>query len=201
MYELIILGFLMRKPTHGYVIAKIINDMIGPYAKFSSGRLYPLLAKLEADGLIVATETAPESGDRRQHPYAITEAGRVRFHALMLDTTSNPGDYQRIFWYKLPQLHTLAASERIYLFDHYLNFCQTHIFHLTGEMEELEHNALAWGYMNADELDGTLRAMDHMRNQWRLEFEHARDWRAREVARIETEATGDGGGAAMTAKT
>ena len=101
----------------------------------------------------------------------------------MLDTTSNPGDYQRIFWHKLPQLHTLPASERIYLLDHYLNFCQTHIFHLTGEMEELERDALPQGYMNADELDATLRAMDHMRNQWRLELEHARDWRAREVAK------------------
>ena len=185
MYELIILGFLMRKPTHGYVIAKIINDMIGPYAKFSSGRLYPLLAKLEADGLIVASEASPESGDRRQHPYAITEAGRHRFHALMLDTTSNPGDYQRIFWHKLAQLHTLPASERIYLLDHYLNFCQTHIFHLTGEMEELERDALPQGYMTAEELDATLRAMDHMRNQWRLELENAGAWRAREVAKGE----------------
>ena len=182
MYELIILGFLMRKPTHGYVIAKIINDMIGPYAKFSSGRLYPLLTKLEADGLIVASEAPLESGDRRQHPYAITEAGRHRFHALMLDTTSNPGDYQRIFWYKLPHLHTLPASERVYLLDHYLNFCQTHIFHLTGEMEELEREAVAHGYMTAEELDATLHAMDHMRNQWRLELENAKDWRAREVA-------------------
>ncbi len=188
MYELIILGFLMRKPTHGYVIAKVINDMIGPYAKFSSGRLYPLLAKLEADGLIVASDASAGSGDRRQHPYAITEAGRHRFHALMLDTTSNPGDYQRIFWHKLSHMHTLTASERIYLFDHYLNFCQTHIFHITGEMEELERQALAWGYMNAEELDGTLRAMDHMRDQWRLELDNARDWRAREAAKIAAEA-------------
>jgi DNA-binding PadR family transcriptional regulator len=184
MYELIILGFLMRKPTHGYIIAKIINDMIGPYAKFSSGRLYPLLTKLEADGLIVASEASPEGGDRRQHPYAITEAGRHRFHALMLDTSSNPGDYQRIFWHKLPHLHTLTASERLYLFDHYLNFCQTHIFHLTGEMEELEREALARGYMNAKELDVTLRAMRHARDQWRLELENAKDWRAREDAAL-----------------
>ena len=182
MYELIILGYLMRKPVHGYIIAKIINDMIGPYAKFSSGRLYPLLAKLEADGLIIATDPSSIEGDRRQHPYAITDAGRHRFHALMLDTTSNPGDYQRIFWHKLVHLNFLPASERIYVLDQYINFCQTHIFHMTGEMEDLERNALTLGYMNATQLDATLRAMRHSRNQWLLELENAKDWRAREDA-------------------
>ena len=53
MYELIILSLLMREPIHGYLIAKIINDMIGPIAKVSHGWLYPRLAKLEQEGLIV----------------------------------------------------------------------------------------------------------------------------------------------------
>ncbi len=37
LYELIILAQLMRQPAHGYLIAKIINDMIGPYAHVSNG--------------------------------------------------------------------------------------------------------------------------------------------------------------------
>jgi DNA-binding PadR family transcriptional regulator len=186
MYELIILSFLMRAPTHGYIIAKIINDMIGPYAKFSSGRLYPLLAKLQAEGLIVgASAPTAEPGDRRPHVYQITEAGRRRFHDLMMDTTSNPGDYSRIFWHKLTHLHTLAPTERLYLLDHYSTFCQTHIFHITSEMEDLEREALPKGWMGTEQLDATLRSMRHMRNQWRLELENAQDWRAREVAAME----------------
>jgi DNA-binding PadR family transcriptional regulator len=186
MYELIILSYLMRRPMHGYIIAKIINDMIGPYAKFSSGRLYPLLAKLQVEGLIVAADAAvAEPGDRGPHVYQITEAGRHRFHALMLDTTSNPGDYSRIFWYKLTNLHTLVPAERLYLLDHFINFCQTHIFHITSEMEDLEREALPKDYMSAEQLDATLRSMRHMRNHWRLELENARDWRARAVAAME----------------
>jgi hypothetical protein len=126
-----------------------------------------------------------EPGDRGPHVYQITEAGRHRFHALMLDTTSNPGDYSRIFWYKLTNLHTLVPAERLYLLDHFINFCQTHIFHITSEMEDLEREALAKGYMNAEQLDATLRSMRHMRNHWRLELENAQDWRAREVAAME----------------
>ena len=59
MYELIILSILIREKAHGYLIASIINDIIGPYARISNGRLYPLLARLEELGMIVAVD---ESG-------------------------------------------------------------------------------------------------------------------------------------------
>jgi len=45
-YELIILGTLMVGPFHGYLIAKIMQNILGPYGKISAGRLYPLLTKL-----------------------------------------------------------------------------------------------------------------------------------------------------------
>lgn len=52
MYELIILSLLMRSPSHVYLIVKITNDQIGPWAKISSGTLYPLLTRMEQVGLI-----------------------------------------------------------------------------------------------------------------------------------------------------
>ncbi|MGH2510148.1 MAG: PadR family transcriptional regulator, partial [Ktedonobacteraceae bacterium] len=107
MYELFILSLLVRFPAHGYLIAHILNDVIGPYAKISNGRLYPLLAKLEKSGLIeVRAEANQEQhGERNSREYQITEAGYKRFHTLMLDTTSNPGEYQRIFTHKVPVLY------------------------------------------------------------------------------------------------
>src|SRR5690242_16472107 len=100
MYELMILGQLMTHSTaHGYLIARIINDCIGPYARVSNGRLYPLLTKLEQSGLI---ERYPEGdsraqGDRQLRVYRITESGKQRFYELMRDTSGNPGEYQKIF--------------------------------------------------------------------------------------------------------
>ena len=41
MYELIILSVLMRMPMHGYLIVKITNDQIGPWAKIRSETLSP----------------------------------------------------------------------------------------------------------------------------------------------------------------
>ena len=189
MYELVILGLLMRRPFHGYLIAKIINDMIGPFARLSNGRLYPLLVKLEQEGLI-AVAGAPSVGsarasDRQHRSFEITELGRQRFRQLMLDTNSNPGEYQRIFWFKLTNLYWLEPNERLYLLDHYINFCQTHVFHLANESRDMERKGLDMYEMAAEEMQASLEAMKHLRDQWQLELDSARTWRAREVEKME----------------
>jgi DNA-binding PadR family transcriptional regulator len=186
VYELVILGFLMRRPHHGYLITKIINDMIGPFARLSNGRLYPLLAKLEQEGLIAAVESPVDApaNDRQHRSFQITEAGRERFYELMMDTTSNPGDYQRIFWFKLANLHWLDLVDRLYLLDHYISFCQTHIFHLANERRDLEKKATDLYIMTDEQLEATLDAMRHLQAQWQLELDSARVWRAREADRM-----------------
>ena len=193
MYELVILMFLMRSPMHGYRIASILNDIIGPFARVSYGRLYPLLNRLQNQGLIRAV-AAPSDGrpsDRRHRTYEITPAGRDRFRELMLDTTSNPGEYSTLFWMKIQVLDHMRPSERFYLLDHYLTYCQTHVFHLTGQMEQLEREAAQQRFMSPAELEATLYAMKRYRRQWQLEIELVREWRQREVQRAEGEQPGE----------
>lgn len=189
MYELIVLTLLSRHPMHGYLIASVINDMIGPYARISNGRLYPLLAKLQDEGLITpqGADAPAGKGERHQRAYVITESGRVRFHQLMLDTTSNPGDYDRIFWLKVPYLEALQLYERLYLVDHYLNYCQTHVFHLTGEAEGLRRDIVERAYMSREQLDATLLVIEHVIRTWQLSAADARALRARLLAQAETE--------------
>jgi DNA-binding PadR family transcriptional regulator len=187
MYELVILMFLMRAPMHGYRIASILNDIIGPFARVSYGRLYPLLTKLQNQGLIRALPASADErqGDRRHRTYEITPDGRDRFRTLMLDTTSNPGDYQTLFWMKVQVLDFLRPSERFYLIDHYLTYCQTHVFYLTDQMEQLEREAAQQQFMSPAQLEATLYAMRRYRRQWQLEIELAREWRQRELLRAE----------------
>src|SRR5216117_192218 len=115
MYELMILSILMRGTAHGYLIASIINDIIRPYARLSNGRLYPLLSKLKELGMIVAIKKTGKNvkGDRNLRGYEITDAGRERFHELMMDTTSNPGEYRQIFLQKVSVLRFLKPAERL----------------------------------------------------------------------------------------
>lgn len=187
MYELIILSLLARFPASGYRIAHIINDIIGPYARVSNGRLYPLLARLEENGLIEIHEAsdAAQQGERTARLYRITEAGRKRFHALMMDTTSNPGEYQRIFSQKIAAFYLLQPSERLYLIDHYSNYCQAHILHLAAEREDLaKGNYKSYEHASAS-LEATLDVMKHRQSQWQMELEWVRRLREREVARWE----------------
>lgn len=141
MYELIILSLLMRFPLHGYLIAHIANDIIGPWAKISNGTLYPLLAKLEQSNLITLVSDAPNLSqtERSTRSFTITDAGRERFHQLMLDTTSNIGDYQRLFHLKVPYLDLLQPRERLHVLNHYLSYCQACILHNTTHADNLIH--------------------------------------------------------------
>jgi DNA-binding PadR family transcriptional regulator len=189
MYELIILSQLMMQPAHGYMIASIINDMIGPYARISNGRLYPLLSKLEKSGLIDPVKDAPacQQSDRQLRTYKITEAGRRRFHELMMDTTSNPGEYQRIFLQKVSMLEFLKPSERLRLIDHYINYCQVHVLHITAEADDLVQRSPDWGpEWGPTRLKAVLVVMQHMVDQWQVELDWAKSLRERELARVES---------------
>lgn len=187
MYELIVLSLLVRCPAHGYLIASIINNIIGPYAKISNGRLYPLLSKLEEQGLIEAsTETEQtHKGERHLRSYRITEDGRSRFHDLMLDTTSNPGDYQKLFLLKVTVLGLLKPTERLYLIDHYINYCQAHVLHLSARSQDLIKDVDSKGFMNPTQLEITLNVMQHTTDQWHLELEWVRSLRKKEEAQAE----------------
>jgi DNA-binding PadR family transcriptional regulator len=194
MYEFIILAQLMHGPAHGYLIAKILNDMIGPYARLSPGRLYPLLAKLEQNGLIAAASDVQkgQQGDRQLRIYQITDAGQMRFQVLMRDTSSNPGDYQRLFAHKVTAFRFISPAERLRLIEHYLNYCQAHIFHLQGEAEDLVREAaisnqreFVYQRLNTYTLEAILNVMQHTIDQWQLELAWAKSLREREVAQAE----------------
>ena len=189
MYELFILAQLMRVPAHGYLIAKIINDMIGPYAHVSNGRLYPLLSKLEKSGLIALHEETDSSqqGDRQLRTYEITEAGRKRFHELMMNTTANPGEYQKIFMQKAAFLSYLKPVERLRLIDHYINYCQAHLLHLEAEAEDMAREFVNWEPETnpAWRLQAVLNVMQHTVDQWELELQWAKSLREKENVEIQ----------------
>ncbi len=184
MYELIILSLLMHEPSHGYLISKIINDIIGPIAKVSHGWLYPRLTKLEQEGLIVASEEVGEEkkGERQLRTYHITEEGRKRFHELMMDTSSNPGEYSKFFWQKVSFLEYLHPAERLHLVDHYINYCQTHILHLKDQAKNLVEGKVQYHAMDIPQLEATLHVLRRSTSHWQVDLEYANSLREKEMA-------------------
>jgi DNA-binding PadR family transcriptional regulator len=177
-YELIILGTLMVGPFHGYLIAKIMQNILGPYGKISAGRLYPLLTKLEEAGLIVV-EPVSEQQEHQQYRhshiqsrrYRITEAGRKRLHELMMDTTSYQGDYQKVFLQKVAYFSFLQPEERLKLIEHYIGYCQSLVSYGTTRAEELVQSGTESPInMTSEQLADLLTGMQHKIQQWQQEL-------------------------------
>lgn len=182
MYELIILSLLMRWPMHGYLIIKVTNDHIGPWAKISSGTLSTILSRLEQAGLItvLSQEHASSRRDRRSRTFTITGEGKKRFHQLMMDTSSNLGEYQRFFYYKMGYFDLLRPNEHLLLLNHYLNYCQTTVLHTRTEMEGLVHELAA--HHAPAYLENLLLMMKHVEQQWQAESDWIRSVREQALA-------------------
>lgn len=171
MYELIILSVLMTGPAHGYSIAKTVNNIIGPIAKASNGRIYPLFSKLQKSGFVIAREHQEDG--RNTKLFSITESGRSRFRELMLDTTSNPKEYQEIFSFKVTVLSLLEPEERLQLIEHYIHFCRAHLLHLTDGVNQMKK---ACPQMDRRQW-ALFSVMNHRINQWKLEMTWAQQLR------------------------
>lgn len=183
MYELIVLALLMRRPFHGYLIVKVTNDIIGPWAKISSGTLYPLLTRMEKARLIVVVsvdESHGVAGERPSRTFSITEEGRKRFQQIMMDMSSNLGDYQRIFRFKLVFFDLLQKQERLLLFNHYINYCQTSILYLQTEMANITYEITEPSEHRF--LTNIVRTMQHMVSQLQTELVWATSLRDQELA-------------------
>ena len=176
MYELIVLSLLMRFPLHGYLIAQIANDTIGPWAKISNGTLYPLLTRLEQQGLItrVSDEQGSVQTEQQARTFLITDEGRKRFYQVMMDTSSNIGDYQRLFHLKVPYLDLLPSRERQHLLNHYINYCQACLLHIKTHAENLEHELVGSKGTYPLYKDLALQVMQERARLWQAEV----DWTA-----------------------
>ncbi|GCE45621.1 PadR family transcriptional regulator [Thermosporothrix hazakensis] len=171
-YELIILGVLMLHPAHGYKISKVIQKATGPFTRISHGRLYPLLNKMQKEGLIICLENEG-SGERQARKYQITDAGRKRFHDLLMDTRSHQYDYQRFFLQKVAWFPFLPPEEQLFLVEDYIEYCQKHIEHYSEKVGALCRNELPPVLSQH-----ALTMSNHSLKQWKLELAWAQELRA-----------------------
>ena len=70
----LVLGILADGESYGYAILKRVQELSGGQMAWTDGMRYPLLHRLERQGLVQATWGTAESGRKRKH-YAITPSG------------------------------------------------------------------------------------------------------------------------------
>jgi DNA-binding PadR family transcriptional regulator len=71
----IILGILKQGNSYGYLIIKKIKELSGGQMEYSDGMLYPVLHRLEKEGLIASKWTMKNESRPRKY-YEITELGK-----------------------------------------------------------------------------------------------------------------------------
>jgi DNA-binding PadR family transcriptional regulator len=184
MYELLVLALLMRWPLHAYLIADITHSIMGPWEKISRGSLSGLLVKLEQSAMITQGDPAlvPFPPTRPARVFAITDAGKERFFQLMMDTTSNPGNYQRIFRLKALHLEFLQPKDQLFLVDHYLYYCQMAARYMREEGEDMRGNSMKRETSSEWLMTTALDLMGTAEEQWGLERAWAQRLRERIIA-------------------
>jgi PadR family transcriptional regulator, regulatory protein PadR len=75
--DLLVLRVIEKEPLHGWGIAQRINQLSGDQLKVNQGALYPAIYRLEAQGLLKASEGLAENG-RKVRCYGLTAHGRKR---------------------------------------------------------------------------------------------------------------------------
>lgn len=75
--DLLILKTLSLEPTHGWAIAKRIEQVSNDVFQITQGALYPALHRLEQQGWIRGEWRTTETG-REAKLYALTKAGRAQ---------------------------------------------------------------------------------------------------------------------------
>jgi DNA-binding PadR family transcriptional regulator len=72
----LVLGILADGESYGYAILKQVNELSGGELEWTDGLLYPLLHRLERQGLVESAWEGSPGGRRRKY-YRITIRGRA----------------------------------------------------------------------------------------------------------------------------
>jgi len=70
----LVLAILSEGESYGYAIVKRVAELSGGELQWTDGMLYPLLHRLERNGLVEASWGRSETGRRRKY-YRMTRAG------------------------------------------------------------------------------------------------------------------------------
>jgi PadR family transcriptional regulator PadR len=76
----LVLAILTEGDSYGYAIIKRVTELSGGHLQWTDGMLYPVLHRLERQGLVTAKWGASESGRRRKY-YRVTREGRAQLAA------------------------------------------------------------------------------------------------------------------------
>lgn len=92
----IVLSLLLTGESYGYEILQRVRQVSGGRLGWSSAMLYPVLHRLEKDGLIRSEWKLSEEGRMRKY-YTLSDAGRLELAAEKEDWTAVTASLARLW--------------------------------------------------------------------------------------------------------
>jgi len=75
--DMLVLKLLEKEPKYGYLIIQELKQSSNETFQLKDGTLYPILYRLEEDGLVVSEWSGAEGKQVPRKYYSITEKGRT----------------------------------------------------------------------------------------------------------------------------
>jgi DNA-binding PadR family transcriptional regulator len=148
MLELAALGLLQDEPLHGYRLKKQLETFMGGCVSANYGAIYPLLKRLQRQGLIdvMLEEAGSQGGNRRI--YCITPTGQDRWQQEMMAHPQESWVNSRArFMIKFLFFSHLQPEQRLSLMTHRLEACQQRLGKVQPDLTASQrdpYKALAW---------------------------------------------------------
>jgi PadR family transcriptional regulator PadR len=98
--EMLILRLLARRPMYGYQLVQAIRGATGESLEFGEGCVYPILHRLESQGMLAASRQT--AGGRQRVVYSVTTDGQRQLATSL-------GNWQRVV---AAVNHALQGGER-----------------------------------------------------------------------------------------
>ena len=76
----LVLAILAERDSYGYAILKRVSELSGGRLEWSDGMLYPVLHRLEREGLVVSEWKQSDTGRERKY-YRLSSTGRRSLQA------------------------------------------------------------------------------------------------------------------------
>lgn len=98
--DLVLLSLIAKESTHGYRLARLVEEVSGGRLAVEEGSLYPALQRLKKRKLVEAEWQTQENG-REVRIYSLTPAGRAALREGIRDWTALTGTIAKFLNTKL----------------------------------------------------------------------------------------------------
>ena len=93
-----ILSIISEKEVYGYELAEKLEHF--GFDSFSEGTIYPLLIRMQKEGLVSSTLKKSTAGPKRKY-YSLTSKGELELNQFMKRWDSLQNSVNRVFWQNL----------------------------------------------------------------------------------------------------